>query len=199
MGAFTGVSANAARYSPAEIPPKTATALSPRQRPCRGARFASTAAIGSPHGKPGARAVRVRPGIGTATCRLPSECFDVRLQARAQHASEQPGQGAREWAAGAGKSGSEADGPGQGGVIAVWSQADLALVADERRAPRDAVSVRAYPMSQGLKSSAIRRANGRSNWNISSWKNSFRSTIHQHVEATRGRPWTADESGPRII
>jgi hypothetical protein len=54
-------------------------------------------------------------------------------------------------------------------------------------------------MSQGLKSSAIRRATGRSNWNISSWKKWLRSTSHQHVEATRGRPCTDDASGPRII
>ncbi len=57
--------------------------------------------------------------------------------------------------------------------------------------------IRAYPMSQGLKSCAS-LARGRSNWNISSWKNSLRSTIHQHVEATRGRACTADASRPRI-
>ena len=45
--------------------------------------------------------------------------------------------------------------------------------------------IRVYPMSHGLKSCAISRASGRSNWNISSWKNWLRSTIHQHVEAAR--------------
>ena len=59
--------------------------------------------------------------------------------------------------------------------------------------------IRVYPMSHGLESCAISRASGRSNWNISSWKNSLRSTIHQHVEATRGRPCTDDASGPRIL
>ena len=59
--------------------------------------------------------------------------------------------------------------------------------------------IRVYPMSHGRKSCAISRARGRSNWNISSWKNSLRSTIHQHVEATRGRPCTDAASGPRII
>ena len=59
--------------------------------------------------------------------------------------------------------------------------------------------IRVYPMSHGRKSCAISRASGRSNWNISSWNHSLRSTIHQHVEATRGRPCTADASGPRII
>ena len=46
---------------------------------------------------------------------------------------------------------------------------------------------------------AINRASGRSNWNSSSWNQSFRSTSHQHVEAARERPCTADAIGPRII
>ena len=59
--------------------------------------------------------------------------------------------------------------------------------------------IREYPMSHGLRSWGISRASGRSNWNSSSWNHWLRSTSHQHVEATRGRPCTDDASGPRII